>query len=176
MCKLFMDVCNDKLCALERRVNIAVLRLCLKVFSEFTQPLEQLQEFCLSQTAKSESELDSLVANFDLHVDRLMQIGFFAVSCSNNTNSKFASFHKFNCIYVFFFLEVVQMKSCLVSLEALEIELVPALTAVTLDKSQQIVSYAKLLENYWRQQARLLQEYIYCIIDPVAFVQVTYFI
>lgn len=64
------------------------------------------------------------------------------------------------------------MKSCLVSLEALEIELVPALTAMTLDKSEQIVSYAKLLENYWKQQAKLLKEYVYCIIDPVAFVQV----
>lgn len=67
------------------------------------------------------------------------------------------------------------MKSCLISLEALEIELVPALTAVTLDKSQQTLSYAKLLENYWRQQAKLLQEHIYCIIDPMAFVQVICF-
>lgn len=92
MCKLFVDVCNDKLCALERCVNIAVLKLSLKVFSDFTRPLEKLQKFCSSQAAKSESELDSLVASFDLHVDRLMQIGFFAVSCSSHTNSKFTGF------------------------------------------------------------------------------------
>lgn len=70
------------------------------------------------------------------------------------------------------FVEAVQMKSCLISLEALEIELVPAFRSVMTDNSEEIVAYAKLLEFYWMRQAKLLQEYIYGIIDPVAFVQV----
>lgn len=87
MINLFVDSCTDKLCALERRVNTAVLKLCLKVFSEYTVALELIDKFCFNEEniGKTE-ELDSLVADFDLHVDRIMQIGLFAVSCSTSTS------------------------------------------------------------------------------------------
>lgn len=87
MCGLFVDVCNDKLCILERRVNTTVLKLCLSVFSVYKNSLEHLHAFCLSDKEKTETEIDDLVAEFDLHVDRLMQIGFFAIACSTDTSS-----------------------------------------------------------------------------------------
>lgn len=89
MINLFIDTCTDKLCALERRVNTAVLKLCLKVFSEYTVTLEVIHKFCFDkENVGKMEELDSLVADFDLHVDRIMQIGLFAVSCSTSTSRK----------------------------------------------------------------------------------------
>ncbi|KAJ8921559.1 hypothetical protein NQ315_010464 [Exocentrus adspersus] len=157
MINLFVDSCTDKLCALERRVNTAVLKLCLKVFSEYTAALEEIHEFCFNDenTGKTE-ELDSLVVDFDLHVDRIMQIGLFAVSCS--TSSKRA----------------IKIRSCLASLEALECELVPAFTSVILDKSVPNVSLALLLKNHWLQQANILRRDIFLIVDPFAFCQVIF--
>lgn len=87
MCKLFVDVCNDKLCILERRINTTVLKLCLTTFSDYKNALERLHLYCLSENEKTETEIDNLVAEFDLIVDKLMQIGFFAVACSTNTSS-----------------------------------------------------------------------------------------
>lgn len=98
MCNLFVDVCNDKLCILERRINITVLKLCLNVFSDYKSSLERLHVFCLSDSEKTETDIDNLVAEFDLHVDRLMQIGFFAVACSTNTSS----IHEFLFVKFFF--------------------------------------------------------------------------
>lgn len=87
MGNLFIDVCNDKLCILEKRVNITVLKLCLSTFSDFENTLERLHAYCLSDAEKTELEIDNLVAEFDLLVDKLMQIGFFAVACSTDTSS-----------------------------------------------------------------------------------------
>lgn len=36
---------------------------------------------------RSESDLDVLIADFDLHVDRIMQIGLFAVACTTDRKS-----------------------------------------------------------------------------------------
>lgn len=87
MCALYIETCNDKLCLLERRVNTVVLKLCLQVFADYTVPLDKVYEYCFNDGIKTENELDTLVADFDLHVDRIMQIAYFAVSCSTETPS-----------------------------------------------------------------------------------------
>lgn len=87
MCNLTVEACSDKLCILERKINITVLKLCLSVFSCYKNALERLEEHCLCGTEKTETELDNLVAEFDLNVDKFMQIGFFAIACSTNTTS-----------------------------------------------------------------------------------------
>ncbi|KAJ8938609.1 hypothetical protein NQ314_011417 [Rhamnusium bicolor] len=157
MVNLFVDSCTDKLCSLERRVNAAVLKLSLKVFSEYTVALEVIYEFCFHKKNKGKvEELDSLIADFDLHVDRIMQIGLFAVSCSTCSGRG------------------IKIRSCLASLEALECELVPALTSVLLNRSVHNKNLALLLKNHWLQQANILKELIYLIIDPFAFCQVIY--
>lgn len=98
MCNLFVDVCNDKLCVLENKINVTVLKLCLSVFCDYKTPLECLHSFCLSDAEKTEAEVDNLVAEFDLHVDKLMQIGFFAVACSTNIS------RTLNVIFLHFFV------------------------------------------------------------------------
>ncbi|KAJ3641078.1 hypothetical protein Zmor_027599 [Zophobas morio] len=156
MVHLFVDACSHKLCHLEKKVNTAVLKLCLKTFSQFTTPLEKIRHFCFEGEKRVGDELDSLVADFDLHVDRIMQIGLFAVSCSSDC------------------ARGVKIRSCLASLEALESELVPSLTAVLLEKSPHNRNCAEILMRHWLDQAVALQKLIFLIIDPFAFSQVIY--
>lgn len=182
MINLFIDTCTDKLCALERRVNTAVLKLCLRVFSEYTVALEIIHKFCFDrENVGKMEELDSLVVNFDLHVDRIMQIGLFAVSCTTSTSRKVFFLH-FLSIFCFsvkitlrfcYFLGGIKIRSCLASLEALECELVPAFTSALLDSSAHNINLALLLKNHWLQQANTLKQHIFMIIDPFAFCQVS---
>lgn len=93
MINLFIDISNNKLCSLERTVNTAVLRLCLRTFGNFEEPLEKLREFCFANSEKKIDDVfDGLVAEFDLQVDRIMQIGLFAVSCSSDAGRKIFHF------------------------------------------------------------------------------------
>ncbi|KAJ8951520.1 hypothetical protein NQ318_000217 [Aromia moschata] len=157
MLNLFVDTCTDKLCALERRVNTAVLKLGLRVFSEYDVALEAIHDFCNNVMNKEKmEELDSLVADFDFHVDRIMQIGLFAVSCSTCTSRG------------------IKIRSSLASLESLECELVPAFTAMLLEHSVHNANLAILLKSHWLRQANILRKLIYLIIDPFAFCQVIY--
>nr|CAI5849019.1 unnamed protein product [Callosobruchus analis] len=157
MVNLFAESCSNKLCALERKVNVAVLKLCLNIFSRYTDDLECIHKFCFNTVNKRKpKELDNLVMEFDLHVDRMMQIGLFAISCSSNIAT---------CI---------RIRSCLASLEALESELVPAFNAVLLDNCKQNSNLAVILENHWLNEAVLLKRLIFEIIDPPAFCQVVY--
>lgn len=97
MVNLFADSCNDKLCALESKVNTAVLRLSLQVFSEYTQALQEIHDFCFNRENRGQTDkLDVLVADFDMHIDRIMQIGLFAVSVTSPTESMYILFSKVN--------------------------------------------------------------------------------
>lgn len=82
MVNLFVECCNDKLCALERKVNEAVLKLCLKLFANYVEPLNRMYDYCLSYN--DEDKLDMLIADFDTHVDQIMQVGLFAVACTTD--------------------------------------------------------------------------------------------
>lgn len=91
MCNLFVDCCNDKLCALERKVNEAVLKLCLKLFANYVEPLNQLHTFCLNNN--DEEKLDMLIADFDTHVDQIMQVGLFAIACTTDSKCMLYNCH-----------------------------------------------------------------------------------
>ncbi|CAH1995681.1 unnamed protein product [Acanthoscelides obtectus] len=157
MVKLFAETCSNKLCALERKVNVAVLKICLSTFAKYTDDLENIHKFCFNTENKSKPrDLDNLVMEFDLHVDRIMQIGLFAISCSTNMAT---------CI---------KIRSCLASLEALESELVPAFNAVLLDYCKQNCNLASILKNHWLNEAVLLKRLICEIIDPLAFCQIVH--
>lgn len=86
MINLAVQACSDKICILERRVNNAVLKLTLKIFSEYTELLDKIQEFCFdfSNADKPTTEFASLIEAHDFQVDRIIQIGLFSVSCSTD--------------------------------------------------------------------------------------------
>lgn len=83
MSKLFRESCVQKLCSLESKVNTTVLKLSLKVFANYKEPLENLYNHCINN---NEGKLDELVSAFDVHVERIIQIGLFAISCSTCKN------------------------------------------------------------------------------------------
>lgn len=81
MCNLVVEVAIDKLCALERKVNMAVLRLCITVFSCADDPFLGLLNHL---------EKDAEFANeFDLYFDRLNQICMFSIACSSECKFRF---------------------------------------------------------------------------------------
>lgn len=90
MMNLSVQACTDKICILERRVNNAVLKLTLKVFTEYTQLMEKINEHCFnfSNAEIPMGEFASIVERHDFQVDRILQIGLFAVSCSSDKMSK----------------------------------------------------------------------------------------
>lgn len=45
----------------------------------------------------------------------------------------------------------------------------PALTANTLDRNNQNLQYSIILKDFWIGQVKILQNAVYCIIDPTAF-------
>lgn len=103
MIRLSAQTVSDTLCALERAVNASVLRLVLHIGSGARDPLRDLVAMCqprAPEQSQSESnstlsnhrkasDLDHLIMDFDSHMDRLIQIGTFAVSCSSNVKSMF---------------------------------------------------------------------------------------
>lgn len=86
---LSVQACSDKICILEKRVNNAVLKLTLEVFSGYAELMEKIHKYCFdfSNAEKPISEFATLVEEHDLQVDRLLQIGLFAVSCSTDKMS-----------------------------------------------------------------------------------------
>lgn len=60
----------------------------------------------------------------------------------------------------------MKIENCLASLESLETELVPCLKS----KNQ---AYSLVLKEYWLEQAEIIKNEIFCIIDPFAFCQVS---
>ncbi|XP_025828922.1 serendipity locus protein alpha [Agrilus planipennis] len=156
VCNLLIDSCSDELCILERKVNTAVLRLCLKLFSDLSGPLDILERYCLNSCNKLGDNINLLVENFDLHVDRIIQVGLFAIGCSSYSQY------------------VIRLKANLASLEALEISLVPSFLLLLKQPSLQNVKCATLLKQYWISNVKSLKQLIYNIIEPSAFCQVVY--
>lgn len=72
-----------------------------------------------------------------------------------------------------FFLGIIAIRSCLASLESLEPELVPALTAYYLNHDRSLhQKHLKMLSDHWQTEVLELEELIDGIVDPAAFCQV----
>ncbi|XP_069678336.1 serendipity locus protein alpha-like isoform X2 [Periplaneta americana] len=142
---------------LERHVNTALLNLVLEVFYDSHAPLKKLiQASCnISVTERYAKDLDELISKFDLHMDRIMQIGMFAMACSGDRK------------------RILGIRSCLASLESLEPELVPAVTAYYIKNDQSLHrKYLKMLSDHWQSEVLELEKLIDGIVDPAAFCQV----
>lgn len=72
-----------------------------------------------------------------------------------------------------FFSGILGIRSCLASLESLESELVPSLTAYYLDHGRTPHrNHLKILSDHWQSEVLKLEELIDSIVDPAAFCQV----
>lgn len=83
---------GESLCNLERQVNTAVLRLVLEVFTGINCPLKNIVNKCKTDIQKDNKvteDLNVLISEFDKEMDKIMQIGLFAISCTSDSSSKF---------------------------------------------------------------------------------------
>lgn len=129
---------ENSICSLENFVNEALLRLVFEVFHVTDSNL--LAKMVDADEAAQELEIEK----FDLHVDRLIQIGHFAISIGND--------QKISSV----------IRSCLASIESLDSYLIPAVTGKS-DPSTDV------FKKHFEEEARSLQHHVQQIIDTVAF-------
>ena len=74
---------------LEDFINEALLRLVYTCFLDFQKlSIERLRKVIMEHDA-DDPELDELIADFDVNIDRITQIGIFAIAFAPNVKSKF---------------------------------------------------------------------------------------
>lgn len=131
---------ENSLFSLEKFVNNALLRLVFEVFHVIDEDL-------IKKLLKIEgaSALEDEIETFDLLVDRLIQIGHFAIRFSQN-DVKVSSV----------------IRSCLASIESLDSYLIPAINS----KSDPSI---EVLQDLFDSEAKLLLYHIQQIIDTEAF-------
>lgn len=131
---------ENALYSLETYVNNALLRLVFEVFHVMDKNvIENLLKI------KKPSELEDEIEKFDLIVDRLIQIGHFAIWYSRDD-------HRISST----------VRSSLASIESLDCYLIPAITSKT-DPSIDI------FENHFDVESKSLQLHVQQIIDTTAF-------
>ncbi|KAF5308627.1 hypothetical protein FQR65_LT06088 [Abscondita terminalis] len=154
MCSLLIETYSNSLCALEAKVNLVVLNLCLGTFPNYRSHVHKLYDACLEITNKT--ALDFVTSNFDIHMDRLFQIGLFSLSCSSVSKRS------------------VEIKVLLANLQFLESELVPAFMAMTTSSSKHRKTYANIFKRFWCLQVKNLRNAVHNIIEPVAYCKLVF--
>lgn len=126
---------------LENAVNNGLLRLVFDVFFRLNRnPIEYLQSI------KDKNVMKNEIDKFDILIERLLQIGQFAISFCKD-DSKILSI----------------LKSCLASIESLDTYLIPSLTTNCIDPS------INILKEHFNEECKELQINIHHIIDTKAF-------
>lgn len=132
---------ESSLCSLESFVNNALLRLVYEVFQDGVKNIVEH----LKSAADDSSNLEQEIEKFDLYVDRLIQIGHFAIWFSRD-DAKVSS----------------AIRSCLASIESIDSYLIPAITG----KSDPSID---VLQEHFEEEINLLQRHVQQIIDTTAF-------
>ncbi|CAH2239979.1 jg3408 [Pararge aegeria aegeria] len=151
-----IDVLKDVLYVLETNTNTALLALVVHCFSHDVPPVEILMKHfenssktcaCVEAGDSNDdvTERCTFIKDFDLYNERLLQIGSFAMSCSSDQK------------------RILNLRSGLASLEALDPHLVPAV--MFSPRSH----HACILTRTWRQEMMLIRDSVFLIVDPAAF-------
>ncbi|XP_058463157.1 serendipity locus protein alpha isoform X2 [Malaya genurostris] len=141
--RLKASILESAIFQLEGQVNDCLLQLVFETFSELDQTLIGNIRELIGKKA-GEKEISDAIAHFDATVDKIMQVGLFAISYADNY--KAAS----------------TIRSCLASIEALDSYLVPSFfTSCDL--------HSNLLEDHWSEELSSLRYHVQRIIDSNAF-------
>ncbi|XP_058835934.1 serendipity locus protein alpha-like [Topomyia yanbarensis] len=141
--RLRASVLESAFFQLETQVNDCLLRLVFETFAELDRKLISKIRKLVTEKA-NEEEISGATTKFDETVDKMMQIGLFAISYADNY--KAAS----------------TIRSCLASIEALDSYLVPSIFIPC-------NLHSKLLEDHWLEELSLLRYHVQRIIDSNAF-------
>uniref|UniRef100_A0A8D8JRF0 Serendipity locus protein alpha n=2 Tax=Culex pipiens TaxID=7175 RepID=A0A8D8JRF0_CULPI len=141
--RLRASVLEATIYQLEAQVNDCLLKLVYETFAELDQNLIREMRRLVKEEA-SEEQVDGMANRFDAMVDKIMQIGLFAISYADNY--KAAS----------------TIRSCLASVEALDSYLIPSIYVPC-------NHHSNLLEAHWLEESSLLRYHVQRIIDSNAF-------
>lgn len=189
-CCVWSDALAGSVEQLEQCANTALIRALVRTFTTLSQPLQQLRtaavtdvDVLVCDANKSPrsglTDVESLVATFDQHVDAMFQVTSFAIACSADQS------------------RACELRSSLLSLEWLEGCLVPALirvhkliskrerssrevdgqypvdsSSVSTSKLAAAEAHARVLVQHWEQSASTLRDTLYAMLEPAAFVMV----
>ncbi|XP_023163525.2 serendipity locus protein alpha [Drosophila hydei] len=130
--------------SVETYLNEALLRLIFSSLGEATYVSELKNAF---QQSDSSIDLDKLICDFDINVDRIQQIGVFAIAFTQDVKTK------------------TIIRSCLASLESLDACIVPAFQF----QATSAASYhADILENHFKEELVTFRNVVHEIIDSRA--------
>ncbi|XP_037954204.1 serendipity locus protein alpha-like isoform X1 [Teleopsis dalmanni] len=137
---------ENALYQLEGYVNEALLRLVYVCFLDFNKfSIQTLRtEILIRET--DDPVLDELIADFDVNVDRMTQIGIFAITFATNSKMK------------------TIIRSCLASIESLDSCVIPSLYA----KNAADI-HSEILEQHFNEEVNIFKNAIQQIIDSHAF-------
>ncbi|XP_021707680.1 serendipity locus protein alpha [Aedes aegypti] len=141
--RLKASVLESAIYQLETQVNDCLLKIVFETFAEMDRKLIGRLRKMVKEGA-SDEEIDNMTNRIDTMVDRIMQIGLFAISYADNY--KAAS----------------DIRSCLASVEALDSYLIPSFYV-------NCEHHSKLLEDHWLEESALLRCHVQRIIDSNAF-------
>ncbi|KAK5650528.1 hypothetical protein RI129_001557 [Pyrocoelia pectoralis] len=156
MFKLTIEMYSNSLCALEAKVNVAVLNLCLRIFSNYQDLIENLYDACLNFNSHSSETLEDLISEFDLQMDRIFQIGLFSLACSSMNKRS------------------LNLRIVMLHLQFLEIELVPSFVSMTTSNASHRKKYANIFKKCWCTYVKKLRHTVHNVIEPEAYCKLIY--
>ncbi|XP_017844785.1 serendipity locus protein alpha [Drosophila busckii] len=133
---------------LETYLNEALLRLVFASLLDVEEMSVKKLKTAL-ETKENTTLVPQLIAELDLNMDRIQQIGVFAIAFSQEAKTK------------------TIVRSCLASLEALDSVLVPAFQLQTTPSA---VQHADLLEQHFNEELMTFRNIIHEIIDSQALI------
>lgn len=134
--------------SLENYLNEALLRLIFQSFLDMEDTSISRFKAILGVSQPS-PELDKLIADFDLNMDRIQQIGVFAIAFTADVKTK------------------TVVRSCLASFESLDSCIVKAFKHQTSNPATQ---HAGILERHLKQELVIFRNVIHEIIDSRALI------
>lgn len=153
---LAKETLADAVESLEQKVNTALIRQIVKTFAVPLGPLQALLKVLEpNHEVISSKALEDLIANFDLHVDHIFQVGGFAAACTSDN------------------LRVRHIRNSLLTLEWLESCLIPSVVNAHSDHHLHAQAHAHMLAKHWSMAVEMLCNTLDEIMDPSAFSLVT---
>ncbi|XP_061400002.1 serendipity locus protein alpha [Musca vetustissima] len=142
---------ENALYQLEDYINEALLRLVFTCFLDYDKlSVERLRKE-IKEKRIDDTQLDELIADFDVNIDRTTQIGMFAIAFAANSKIK------------------TVVRSCLASFESLDSCIIPSLQSKVNSNM-----YAHILEQHFNDEVRNFKQAIQEIIDSYAFTSCYY--
>lgn len=155
---------------LHQCIEVTVLHLIFLCFTDLEKfSLDKLRAK-MHRNSADDTELDEFIADFDVNLDRLFQVGLFAASDSLKPKCKvFQLLVTFYVHYSFQITVKTLVRSCMASLEALDSCIIPSLQA-----HNGANMHTEILEQHFYEEMNKFKTVLYEIVDAQPIVRCFY--